>query len=315
MDTRTQCCAELWLAHEVTTRIAARSRGGAGKRSGTACPCSRRAAAETDGHALAGSFERETAELRAEMVVAVQLMSAAEPEERMRLLRALLHVMGFHTLAYARVDQRAKERLEAGAWSLDDMTPHHFGRDYFERGYGQWDPRLAAVSASSLPLVWDLDWLLRAWRRGGSPQALRSLFPALQHDGIESGVMFSIPTIQDGVRAVVSLAAGRAGAEWIAEHVFAQALAFGLSLHRFASDPRRLAFDSGASGAVRQEALTEMQARILSCLVGGLSDKQIAARLQTTAHNVDYHLRLLRRRYGAANRTHLAFLLGGAAPR
>ncbi len=316
MDTRTKCCGvELWLAQEVTKRIAARSRGDAKKRFDTACRCSRGAAAEPPRLGLAGSFGQQAAALRAEMVVAVQLMSAEEPEERARLLRALLHVMGFSALAYARVDERAEHRLTAHAWALDDTAPHHFGRDYIEGGYGGLDPRLAAVSASSVPLVWDLDWLLRAWRRDGSPEALRGLFPALECEGVQSGVMFSIPTAPGGVRAVVSLAAGRTGAEWIAEHVFVQALAFGLSLHRFASDPRRLAIEVGAPDVVQKETLTEMQARILSCLVGGLSDKQIAARLQTTPHNVDYHLRLLRRRYGAANRTHLAFLLGGSTHR
>jgi DNA-binding CsgD family transcriptional regulator len=36
--------------------------------------------------------------------------------------------------------------------------------------------------------------------------------------------------------------------------------------------------------------------RILSCLAEGLSDKQIAARLDLSLSNVDYHMRQLRNR-------------------
>ncbi len=244
------------------------------------------------------------------MDVAAQLMAIDEPDERTRMLRALLHVMGFHSLAYVRVDGRG--RVDTPAWSLDERAPHHFGNRYFESGYRAHDPRLAAVRESNVPLVWDIDWLLRAWRRRGAPEAMRGLFPALEREGIESGVMFGIPTVQGGVRAVVSLAASRASADWIVENVVAQALTFGLSLHRFASDPARSDRGDGCpcdAAARQQEPLSEMQVRILTCVIGGLSDKQIAARLQTTPHNVDYHLRLLRRRYGAANRTHLAFLV------
>ena len=229
------------------------------------------------------------------------------------MLRALLHVMGFHSLAYARVGTRGPGHLRAQAWSLDETAPHHFGCGYFERDFCAYDPRLAAVRASNVPLVWDFDWLLRAWRRDGAPEAMRGLFPALEREGIQSGVMFGIPTVQGGVRAVVSLAASRANADWIGENVLAQALTFGLSLHRFASDHRHSAIGESVRDAAAQEPLSEMQAHILACVVAGLSDKQIAARLLTTPHNVDYHLRLLRRRYGAANRTHLAFLVGGLA--
>jgi DNA-binding CsgD family transcriptional regulator len=56
--------------------------------------------------------------------------------------------------------------------------------------------------------------------------------------------------------------------------------------------------------------LSAMQRRILTCLAAGMSDKEIAIKLHTTAHNVDYHLRLVRRRYGATNRAQLAYIAG-----
>lgn len=311
MDTREKYYGgELALAEEVPAPVVARSRGNVSRRPETRCVPARAAAAEAARLGPARAAARQAAS-GAEMHLAAQLMAIEDPDEQMRLLRALLHVTGFHSLAYARVRVHDAVRLEAQAWSLDDTTPHHFGNAYIAGGYGAYDPRLAAVCASSSPLVWDVDWLLRAWRRDGMPGAMRGLFPALEREGVQSGVMFGIPTLEGGVRAVVSLAGGRPSADWIVENVLVQALTFGLSLHRFASARHRATPEEKAPDAAQQEPLTDIQAGILACLAGGMSDKQIAARLRTTPHNVDYHLRLLRRRYGAANRTHLAFLLGG----
>jgi DNA-binding NarL/FixJ family response regulator len=53
-----------------------------------------------------------------------------------------------------------------------------------------------------------------------------------------------------------------------------------------------------------------MQRQVLVGLASGLSDKDIAARLKTSAHNVDYHLRILRRKHDALNRTQLAYVAG-----
>ncbi|MGN6315968.1 helix-turn-helix transcriptional regulator [Trinickia sp.] len=316
MTTRTiSRSSERPLVQERQTRAAARSRGGANKKSDALRVCVREAAAEAArlGPARAGS--RLASAWGADMNVAAQLMSIEDPGERTRMLSALMHVMGFHSLAYATVGARGKGCVHAQAWALDDTTPHHFGGSYFEAGYWAHDPRLGAVRTSNVPLVWDMEWLLRAWRRDGAPEAMRGLFPALEREGIGSGVMFGIPTVRGNVRALVSLAASRSNADWIVENVLVQALTFGLSLHRFASDPRHAIAAEGeaARETEAQATLSDMQVRILACVVGGLSDKQIAARLQTTPHNVDYHLRLLRRRYGAANRTHLAFLVGGLA--
>ena len=51
--------------------------------------------------------------------------------------------------------------------------------------------------------------------------------------------------------------------------------------------------------------LSPMQAQILDLLSRGMGDKQIAARLDISRHNVDYHLRRLRKRFGARNRVQL----------
>jgi DNA-binding CsgD family transcriptional regulator len=245
---------------------------------------------------------------RGDTRIAAELMTARDADERIRLVRAMLNVIGFRSLAYFTVQAESDEPLDT--WATDTLAPSHFGDGYFTAGYQAHDPRLAAVRGASAPLVWDLAWLLRAWRQCGSPPAMCSLFDDLQRDEVKSGVMLGIATLQGGLRAVVSLSSTQPERDWISDNVLAQALALGLSLHRFASDPAHV---PRAPAPVHANTPSDMQTRILACLAGGLSDKQIASRLQTTPHNVDYHLRFLRRKYGAANRTHLAFLAGGMA--
>jgi DNA-binding CsgD family transcriptional regulator len=60
----------------------------------------------------------------------------------------------------------------------------------------------------------------------------------------------------------------------------------------------------------RTGKLSYEQQRILSLVVAGMSDKRIAKELSISVHKVDYHLRLFRRMYNAANRAHLAYLAG-----
>ena len=237
-----------------------------------------------------------------DMRIASDLLAVRDSEERMRLVRGMLSVIGFRELAYMTV--RPGDEPFGRSWAIESNTRRHFGVEYFDAGYHMHDPRLASVLCSNAPLAWDMQWLVQAWRREGAPHALRGLFQALEEEDIRSGVMFGITIVPSGLRAVVSLAAGTASRDWIDCNVLTQALTLGLSLHRAMSEP----VNSG-----QQDELSEMQLRILTCLGSGLSDKQIAQRLQTTAHNVDYHLRMLRRRYGAANRIQLAYLAGAMA--
>jgi DNA-binding CsgD family transcriptional regulator len=52
-----------------------------------------------------------------------------------------------------------------------------------------------------------------------------------------------------------------------------------------------------------------VQQEILRAVERGLSDKEIAARLGISTYAVDYHMRQLRRQFGARNRVQLAGLL------
>jgi DNA-binding NarL/FixJ family response regulator len=51
--------------------------------------------------------------------------------------------------------------------------------------------------------------------------------------------------------------------------------------------------------------ISARQQLILEHLQQGRSDKEIAYRMQLSTHGVDYHMRQLRRRYGARNRVQL----------
>ncbi len=55
------------------------------------------------------------------------------------------------------------------------------------------------------------------------------------------------------------------------------------------------------------ERLTPFERELLVGIAEGASDKEIGRRLDTSAHNVDYHLRKLRKRFGVANRIQLTY--------
>jgi DNA-binding CsgD family transcriptional regulator len=51
--------------------------------------------------------------------------------------------------------------------------------------------------------------------------------------------------------------------------------------------------------------MSDRQQSILVQLLQGRSDKEIAYRLELSAHTVDYHMRQLRRRFAARNRVQI----------
>ena len=61
-----------------------------------------------------------------------------------------------------------------------------------------------------------------------------------------------------------------------------------------------------SGGTECKAELSAVQKDILHCLAGGLCDKEIARRLALSSHNVDYHLRQLRKRFSVNNRVQLA---------
>ncbi|WP_341316715.1 autoinducer binding domain-containing protein [Paraburkholderia sp. IMGN_8] len=232
-----------------------------------------------------------------------ELASAATPAERMRLFAGLLRIIGFNTVAYVTL-QVVQERV-ARAFMVESLAPAQFRGNYFHERYFEVDPRLAIGRVHTPPVVWDLSQLNKACRsRGRDPRANRFL-QEMDADGMRSGIMLGLPVPSTDLQVIVSFTSMNPKQGWIDSSILAQTLGLGLSLHQLAAGYRRtLAKQSEAT------AVSERQREILLCIASGLSDKQIALRLHTSVHNVDYHLRLLRKTYGVGNRAELAYLAG-----
>lgn len=232
-----------------------------------------------------------------------ELASAATPAERMRLFAGLLRIIGFNTVAYVTL-QVVNERV-ARAFMVEGLVPAQFRGNYFHERYFEVDPRLAIGRAHAPPVVWDLSQLNKACRsRGRDPRANRFL-QEMDADGMRSGIMLGLPVPSSGFQVIVSFTSMNPRNKWIDSSILAQTLGLGLSLHQLAAAYRRTIARQSVAATV-----SERQREILLCVASGLSDKQIALQLHTSVHNVDYHLRLLRKTYGVRHRSELAYLAG-----
>jgi DNA-binding CsgD family transcriptional regulator len=185
-------------------------------------------------------------------------------------------------------------------------------RRYFDQGYFEVDPRLRAVLESSLPFIWTLETLAEA----DAPPLLQGrqcrFVEELRQAGAASGVMLALPAAPGLQRFFVSLASRTQGADWIDEDVVGRVLTLALCLQevhmRYAETPR-------PARVAEAPGLTSVQREILARVAHGLPDKQIASQLDMTLHNVDYHMRRLRRHFGVRNRVQLSKVaIGGPGP-
>lgn len=231
-----------------------------------------------------------------------QLLAAADAAERRRTVRSLLQALGFRWLAYTRLGVQGERLLpQACCTSHADLD---WLLRYFCASYHRVDPRLQAALQSPLPCVWSIESLRRS--ADDTPLA-RAFVDDLQAGGARSGALLALPGDSEHTRHVVSLTSDRDGSQWMDDALLGQVITLGLCLHelytRHMPPPVRpaLAEAGSAAGLV----LTPLQREILDCLVLGLGDKQIAARLSMSLHNVDYHLRQLRRRFDVHNRVQL----------
>lgn len=237
--------------------------------------------------------------------LAAELQAARGVAERARIVSGLMGLMGFSSLTYALTERQ--ESAPPTVTMLKNYVAPRFMQRYCDERLFAVDPRLPAVFATGMPLVWDLASLARSQPR--MEPALRTFLQAMDEHGLRSGVMFSLGAGKGTSHAVVSLASPHAGREWVSDSVLGQSILFGMALHQVWRAPMQT-FTRNARECNDEAPLSAMQRRVLTCLAAGMSDKEIAIKLQTTAHNVDYHLRLIRRRYGATNRAQLAFIAG-----
>jgi len=235
------------------------------------------------------------------------LLDARSHEERRYLIQGMLNALGFDWLGYGTITY-----LRGRWWPLSFFTAYanpEWVQRYFSHRLYEMDLRQQGVPASSLPLVWDVEQIESSPLSSAATTATEDaagrrqrFVDDLRASGIRSGLMFRLasPT-QVNQYTVISLQSSEPGRRWITDEVVGQALTLGLSLHEYLSRHSRM---PGESGAARIEISTTQQ-YILQHLLQGRSDKEIANRLDLSAHTVDYHMRQLRRRFAARNRVQL----------
>lgn len=234
------------------------------------------------------------------------LLDAGSAEERTYLVQCMLNAIGFDWLGYGTVTY-----LRGHWWPLSFFTGYanpEWTQRYFSHRLYEVDLRQQGVPASGLPLVWDIEQIeatpfSTATSATENAAGRRQRFlDDLRASGVRSGLLFRLasPT-QVNQHTIISLQSSEPGRRWITDSVVGQALTLGLSLHEYLSRHSRM---QGDAGSARIEISTTQQ-YILQHLLQGRSDKEIANRLDLSAHTVDYHMRQLRRRFAARNRVQL----------
>jgi DNA-binding CsgD family transcriptional regulator len=235
--------------------------------------------------------------------IVCDLLEAGSSEARARLVRGMLHAIGFEWLGYGTVTF-----LRGQLWPLSFFTSYanqDWTQRYFSQRHYEVDARPRDAPASSLPLPWDVDQLEDASADPDPTGRRRRFFDDLRASGIRSGLFLRLasPT-HVNEHTVISLSSSVPSRGWITDGVVGQSLMLSLSVHEYLSRHARV---PAAPAAARPDisGLSPTQQYILEHLLQGRSDKEIAYRLHLSAHTVDYHMRQLRRRFAARNRVQL----------
>lgn len=237
--------------------------------------------------------------------IAAALGAARNAAERNRMVNGLLHLVGFSTFAYFALESNADqvERL----FLHEAFVPPTYRGDYVRQGYHEIDPRTLVARRVNAPMVWDLPHLREQSieSNGNTPahQAFNGFLSTMRDDGMCSGLMFAMSIPGTRLSAFMSFTAPRRNRDWITAATVEQSLSIALSVHAFASPQLTAASRSRTANSV-----TAFERELLIGIAEGASDKEIGRRLDTSAHNVDYHLRKLRKRFGVANRIELTYL-------
>lgn len=242
----------------------------------------------------------ETSERRERMPgIVTDLLDAEGVDARKRLVRGMLHAIGFEWLGYGTFSQvrgQAQPLSFFASYAEPDWLQRYFSERYYEV-----DTRHQAAPASSLPLLWDATQL-DAQADQDLTTHRRRFLDDFRASGIRSGLFLRLASpLQANERTVISLMSALPTRRWITDGVIGQALMLSLSLHEYLSRHARLPV---ATVTARCEMSTTQQ-HVLQHLLHGRSDKEIAYRLQLSAHTIDYHMRQLRRRFAARNRVQL----------
>ena len=234
---------------------------------------------------------------------AQDLRAAHGAQERQLLLRAVLRSIGFDWLCYYRLT-RIGESITRVLY-FRAYSPPNWPKRYIEERYFEVDPRLAFALRHEWPLVWDLADLGATLTAPADADRLHRLLQDAERSGLRSGISFGVVSPRSLEHSVICFGSGNNAKGWIADNVVGQAYAVGLGLHEFLMQHAKPLHED-----THARALTQVQRQILEFITSGLSDKAIAEQLNMSPHNVDYHLRQLKKKYGAQNRVQLAYMAG-----
>ena len=228
-----------------------------------------------------------------------QLLVAEDAEQRQQRIAAIVRAMGFDWLGYGRLHAVGDTVMPSAFRIAHGDTA--WQRRYVAQSYHEVDMRVRRALRSTLPVVWQLDELMQEARHSADAMAQRFV-QELSDTGMRCGVMLALPSAEPHQRTLVSLLAREPEAACLADdRLFSQVLTLGVCLQEYYTYYAVPAEEAAAPAAV----LSPTQRAILQCLASGLADKQIADRLELSLHAVDYHMRQLRKRFGARNRMQL----------
>jgi len=227
------------------------------------------------------------------------ISDARSAEERIRIVSSILQIIGFSSLGCL-IFRFGREQLTR-IYALANYSSLHFGRKYFESRQYEIDPRVLATLGSSLPFVWNLQSITKSSRCNVMFPRTRTLLAELDSCELRSGLALGIKIDQD-LHGFLCFGSPNSRHESLNDNVVGQAIALGLAVHQSAAQYVRRIEDSSSA-----EGRSQIQTDILRYVARGMSDKQIAAKLNTSTYNVDYHLRILREKHGVSNRAQLAF--------
>ena len=239
-----------------------------------------------------------------------RLLAAEWPAARRELVRTLVRDLGFDSLVFGCYVQHENRWLPRAFWTTyADMS---WLQRYICASYHRVDPCTARALQCSLPCIWSIDALQRRCDENTAVLSLEQAFvDDLRRTGMSSGALVTLPSRRAGAsggheqRHTISLASRREGCAWLDEARLGEMLMLSLCLNELYSKYLGLEIPAATAGDPAP-AMTSMQRKILDCVARGLCDKKIASELGLSAHNVDYHLRQLRRRFGVHNRVQLA---------
>lgn len=229
------------------------------------------------------------------------LIDAGSERQRRELVREELQSLGFDEIGFGSLDiSRGTPVVRSFCGEYADAV---WTERYFARRYHEIDPRLRAIERSSLPCLWTINELARQPVALAQKADLCALVDDLHERGVTGGLMLALPALPGQARRFVSLLTRVEPVLRLDDAALGRVLMIALCLeefHRTLPGVPGIGDDDGPLGE-----LSPMQSQILDLLSRGMGDKQIAARLDISRHNVDYHLRRLRKRFGARNRVQL----------